>query len=126
MENPYASPNAGKEPAPVSGWVRAVRVVAILLVVQGVSECGASILLIYLWKKTLLSFSVSLLVFICGGVRIVAGVRNYQYRNRALGMVALCLAPVSLFTCLCLPSAILLMISGLFVYLNPDAELAFA
>ncbi len=42
-----------------------------------------------------------------------------------LGVVALAVAPLSVFAFLCLPSAILIMVYGLVVYLNGDAKRAF-
>ena len=126
MENPYASPTSDIEPARVSAWVRSVRVVATLLIIQGISECGIGFLLIYQWEKSVISVTIIILEFILGGIKIVAGVRNYQYRNRALGIVALAVAPLSIFTFFCLPSAMVILICGLVVYLNRDVKRVFA
>ncbi len=99
---------------------------AALLLIQGVFECGIGFLLIYQWKTSVLAVTIILLVFILGGLKIVAGARNYRYRNRALGIVSLAVAPLSIFTFFCLPSAMVIMVYGLVVYLNRDVKRVFA
>ncbi len=99
---------------------------AVLLLIQGVFECGIGLLLIYQWKTSVLAVTIILLVFILGSLKIVAGARNYRYRNRALGIVALAVAPLSIFTFFCLPSAMVIMVYGLVVYLNRDVKRVFA
>ncbi len=126
MENPYTPPTADIERTRVSTWVKGVRVVAALLVVQGVSECGIGLLLIFRWKTSALAFAIVLLVFLLGGLKVIAGVRNYRYRNRVLGILALAVAPLSVFTLFCLPSALALLVCGLVVYLNGDVRRVFA
>lgn len=99
---------------------------ATLLIIQGVSECGVGLLLLYQWKKSASTVAIVTLVFILGVLKIVAGARNYQYRSRALGVVALVMAPLSVFTIFCLPSAMVILIYGLVVYLNRDVKRVFA
>jgi hypothetical protein len=64
-------------------------------------------------------------VLIAGLLGIFAGIRNYSYRNRTLGIVALIGGMVSIMTCYCLPLSGGLLIYGLIIYLSRDAEVAF-
>ena len=98
---------------------------AVLLIIQGVLESGVALLLVYQWEKSLPSIVWILVVFILAALKIVAGVGNCRYRSRTLGIVALAVAPLSIFTILCLPSAMLIMVYGIVVYLNSDAKRAF-
>ncbi len=124
-ENPYASPTAESPPNRPSAWATRVRVVAMLLITQGVLESGIALLLVYQWEKSLLAVVWIAVVFILAVLKIVAGVSNYRYRNRTLGIVALAVAPLSTLTVFCLPTAILIMVYGLVVYLNADAKHVF-
>ena len=60
-----------------------------------------------------------------GGLKVYAGTRNYRYRGRLLGLVALASCVLSLANCLTAPLAVPLLIFGLVVYRHPDAERAF-
>jgi hypothetical protein len=61
-----------------------------------------------------------------GGVlRIWAGIRNYQFKSRTLGLVALILGVGSAATCYCAPTSIALTVYGLVVYLNREVMMAF-
>lgn len=62
---------------------------------------------------------------IIGTLNIFAGIRNYGYRNRTLGIVSLVLNVGSIFFCWCLPLSIGLLIYGLIIYLSPEADRAF-
>ena len=125
MENRYASPTTDKQPRRRSTWVRQVQVVAALLLIQGTLECGMGFILIYQWETSALAVTIILLVFILGGLKCVAGVNNSRYRHRTLGLVALASAPLSLFTIFCVPSAMVVLVYGLVVYLNRDVKHAF-
>jgi hypothetical protein len=61
----------------------------------------------------------------CGGLRIVAGLSNWSYRRRMLGITALGVGLVAMFTGYCAPTAIALAIYGLIVYVNESVALAF-
>jgi hypothetical protein len=106
--------------------VAQVRVVAVLLIIQGVFEGGFGLLLVYQWNKSLVAVVWMGLVFVLAALKIVAGARNFRYRNRTLGIVALAAAPLSLFAVICLPTAILMMVYGLVVYFKRDVEHAFS
>ena len=60
-----------------------------------------------------------------GGLNIAAGIKNLKYRSRTLGIAALCLGIVPVFTCYCAPTAIGILIYGLIIYLNRDVSRAF-
>jgi len=60
-----------------------------------------------------------------GGLNIVAGVKNLKYRSRTLGIAALAIGGLGMFTCYCAPTAIGLLIYGLIIYLNEDVRRAF-
>lgn len=60
-----------------------------------------------------------------GGLQIVAGYRNLQYRGRTMGIVALSVGLLPVFTCYCAPTAIGLAIYGLIIYLHNDSLRAF-
>jgi hypothetical protein len=87
MNNPYASPAV--QPDGPSAWVMHARFVAILLFIQGVCECAVGFLLIYQWVKSAVAIAIICLVFSLGVLKIVAGFRNYQRRNRGLGLIVL-------------------------------------
>lgn len=61
-----------------------------------------------------------------GVLKAFAGWRNYGFRGRVLGIAALVSGVLSLVTCYCFPTAILLMIYGLIVYLNAETAWAFS
>lgn len=62
---------------------------------------------------------------LCGGLSVFAGARNLGYRNRVLGIVALAIGFVPVFTCWCAPTAIGVGVYGLIVLLNSDVAIAF-
>ncbi len=132
-----------------------VRVVAILMIIQGVFELlmglgviGMAFLMPGLmraqmaqqetppggpspetmgWIVTGVYVGFGLLVFCTAVLHIFAGVRNYGFRNRVLGIVALITGMMTtLFTCYCAPTAVALGIYGLICYLNSDVNRAFA
>ncbi len=126
MDNPYASPPVAAQPEHASGWTTHARIVAMLLLVEGVGECAVGMLLIYQWTKSAPTIFIICLVFLLAILKIVAGIRNCQRRNRILGIVALGVAPLSLFTFFCVPSALAIMVYGLVVYCHRDVKRAFA
>lgn len=64
-------------------------------------------------------------LFLIAGLDLLAGVRNYGYRNRVLGVIALVLNMGSVSFCWCLPLSIGLMVFGMIIYLSPEADRAF-
>jgi len=64
-------------------------------------------------------------LLISGLVRIVAGIQNFRFRGRVLGIVSFCLGLVSMLGCYCAPTSIALLVYGLMVYLNPAVVAAF-
>ena len=154
MDNPYQSPReAPLEAAAVSrgGRAKQIPVVAILLIVQGALELlmGGFYLISGGIVATIMArqpppagnpnlpFSP---VWFMGGMyavmgfgalavaalKIFAGWRNYSFRGRTWGVAALVSGMASLVTCYCFPTALLLMIYGLIVYLSADAAWAFS
>lgn len=68
---------------------------------------------------------MSAFLFLIGVLNFVAGVRNYGYRNRVLGIISLVLNMGSILFCWCLPLSAGLLIFGMIVYLSPEADRAF-
>lgn len=152
-DNPYQTPNVGGDPnVPRRGMVNQVRVVAILGAVQGSLELVMSA--IYLFLGGMFTFMrpdmirqgnqqgdpgaevmanmMPIVFFVLGGgmillaiLRIIASVRNYFFRNRVLGIVAMCLGLVSSFTCYCAPTSIAIAVYGLIVMFNREVAEAF-
>jgi hypothetical protein len=161
MENPYQSPEEpcgpfaeavpeGSFPRP-GGLVRHVRVVAILMIVQGALELGMAILLGVLAvvvPQVAMQAAAShpqdslppetflqIMTFTYGGMaaatgvaallHIIAGVRNYRFRGKVFGIVAMACGVLSALSCYCLPTAVGLGVYGLIVYLNEGTAEAF-
>ena len=59
-------------------------------------------------------------------MHIVAGIRNYKFRGRVFGLVALGGGMITMITCYCAPTAIALGVYGLITFLNPEVNQAFA
>lgn len=65
-------------------------------------------------------------VLLIGAVlKLVGGFRNYRYRGRVLGIVALISGLASAFSCYCFPTAIALLTYGLIVYFDQQTVYAF-
>ncbi len=69
--------------------------------------------------------SVAAIVSVIGIIDIYAGIRNYGYHNRTLGIITLVLNMGSILTCWCAPLSIALMIFGMIIYLSPESDRAF-
>jgi len=66
------------------------------------------------------------LVTLVGAIlKIVAGARNVKYRSRTLGFIALGSALLSFASCYCMPTALALAIYGIIVYVNDRSARAF-
>ncbi len=164
MSNPYETPmdiepsqgkNAEIPPAQQPGMVGQIRIVSILMMVQGSLDLLAGFGLIamgvftgVLMKDTFAQnpqlqqgdgpspeVMANIMLFGYGGIGVVvliiallnlyAGYRNWQYKSRTLGIVALFTGLGTIFTCYCAPTSLALCIYGMIVYLNSSSTLAF-
>ena len=162
MDNPYQSPEESCTPgwgSPTDphrrprGLVGHVRVVAILMLVQGGLEAFTAVMLavmavaipsamlqqevrapqpnqppeeLIFWIMTVTYGVMATASLVVAILHITAGVRNCRFRGKVLGIVALAGgALASLLTCYCIPTAIALGIYGLIVYLNRSVSEAF-
>lgn len=144
MENPYQSPQSIGAEAVASaggGLARHVAVVAILLMVQGGLEILMGGFYVFLGVMTAVyaqqegvrpGLAIGGVYGVMGAASLgsgilhaVAGWRNYFFRTRWLGIVALVAGLGALFTCYCFPTSVALMIYGLIVYLNAQSARAF-
>lgn len=160
MENPYQSPQEPNTPFGPSaqtpfqpqprGLVNHVRVLAILLIVQGALDLGvASVLGVMAvaiprmmtaenfrqtdgpspeqmsWIMAGIYGGLAVTLLAVAVLHIVAGFRNWKFRGRVLGFIALASGLLTVFTCYCLPLAVGLGIYGLIVYLNGPVSEAF-
>jgi hypothetical protein len=64
-------------------------------------------------------------ILIAGVLKLTAGFRNYRYRGRTLGIVAMISGLLTLFGCYCFPTALALLIYGLIVYFDRQTVYAF-
>jgi hypothetical protein len=129
--------------------VRHVPIVAILMIIQGALEAlmGLGLVAMCAFVPMLIQMEAEqggppeapptwLLIGIYGGMGLVAlvaailhifaGIRNYKFRGRVFGLVALGGGMVTVITCYCAPTAIALGVYGLITYLNPEVNQAFA
>jgi hypothetical protein len=133
------------------GWVSQVRIVSVLNCVQGALELALGAMLVAMavfvpyamqmqkaggnggppppaGMETILTASyggIGAGLLISGLVRIVAGIQNFRFRGRVLGIVSFCLGLVSMLGCYCAPTSIAVLVYGLMVYLNPAVVAAF-
>ncbi len=145
---PFQSPVGAND----YGWVSQVRIVAVLNGVQGALEIPIGLLYVGMaffipalmeagnanrppgngpppefgMMMTVIYLAVGIPVLIAGVLRILAAVRNFQFRSRTLGIISMVLGLVSMFSCYCAPTGIALLVYGLLVYLNPAVRMAFA
>jgi hypothetical protein len=134
-----------RDPADASPWnkglVSHVPIVAALLIVQGTLEIALGLLsagfaafvflsphpqLAGLRGPGTLMVIISVPCLSIGTLRVIAGVFNWRYRRRRLGLIALAAGLAMLLTAYCAPTAIALAIYGLIVYLNEPVITAFA
>jgi hypothetical protein len=69
---------------------------------------------------------ISILLTIVGLLQLTAGIRNYYFRSKGLGLVALGAGLLSMFTFFCLPTSLALAIYGIIVYVDPESNVPFA
>lgn len=122
--------------------VRRVRKMAVLLILQGAFEATLG-LAFTVFAVFLLSGRAALTLegspaevmtalvlggpgmLGAGGLKIAGGIRNYSYRGKLLGILALASGGVSVLTCVCAPTAVALLVYGLKLYGQPQVERAF-
>lgn len=135
------------------GWVQQIRVVAILNCVQGgleglagagLSGLGVFVSIMIMTERNNPGFrngnappagmewlvggfyvAIGMPLLLVGILRIYAGLQNFRYRGRVLGIISFVCGAASVFTCYCAPTAIGMLIYGLIVYLNPAVQAAF-
>lgn len=157
MTNPYESPDDFSHTpfqlpsaASNSSTIGKVKVLAILMIVQGALEVLLSLLLagtgVFLYFTTyqimaaqqrasggppppawifLIQVPIGLLVLAAAAIRIYAGIRNLSFKGRTLGIIAISCGLVTSLTMYCAPTGIGLMIYGLIVYLDGNVAKAF-
>lgn len=164
MSNPYEAPTGdmpfemgGRSlpPPQEPGMVGQIRIVSILMMVQGALDLLAGLGLIgmgffmaFAMKEAMMEnpqmqqgngappeIMVNMVSWFYGGLGVVigligalcifAGYRNWQYKGRTLGIVALVAGLGTIFSCYCAPTSLALCIYGLIVYLNAPASSAF-
>ncbi|MCA9246870.1 MAG: hypothetical protein KDA42_07130 [Planctomycetales bacterium] len=162
MSNPYEPPEtdprdsmrfvASAEGIYQRGMIGHIRVVAILMMIQGVLELVMGVFLGVMaaimpsmmqnmqqmqnpnqgvpiaqvsTMVTVMYGVMALVLGAVGGLTAFAGFRNYQLRARVLGIVSMCLGLLTVFGCYCFPTALALMVYGLIVYLNQPVAMAF-
>ena len=147
QDQPYA-------PMPVVdsgyGYVSQVRVVAILNCVQGGLEIAIGLMLVAVaiiipvmmgmeeldpngqlppeemrWFVGGLYGVMGGVPLIAGLLRLYAGIQNFRFRGRTLGLVSFFVGLASMMACYCAPTSIGIMVYGLIVYLNPAVKQAF-
>lgn len=77
------------------------------------------------WIMLAVYGGLGLLTIAAAVLHFLAGLRNYRFRSRTLGVVALAAGLVTVFSCYCAPTSIALAVYGLIVYLNADVAQAF-
>jgi hypothetical protein len=69
--------------------------------------------------------AMAVVVGSCGVIRVAAGLTNLRFRNRRLGIAALGIGLIAVFTAFCAPTSIAMAVYGLIVYLNDSVIAAF-
>lgn len=151
-DNPYQTPGSDLN-QPRRGMVNQVRVVAILNAFQGLLELLMALLYggmgvmfgVFLREEMrqgpgpaggpdpemMANIFTGLFAFMAVGMvviailRIVAGVRNYFFQNRILGIVSVCLGLVTSMTVYCAPTSIAVAVYALVVLFNREVIEAF-
>ena len=136
-------------------WISQVRIVAILNAVQGGLEIAMGLFYAAMgfaipalmkfqqmnapnvrrnaemppeqmaWIMTAIYAGIGAVIVVCGALRIFAGIQNFRFRGRTLGLVSLVVGLASSIGCYCLPTGVAILVYGLIVYLNPAVASAF-
>ncbi len=163
MSNPYEAPTGGLPdsfggelpPPQEPGMVGQVRIVSILMMVQGTLDLlvglgliGMGFFMSFAMREALTQdpnfrpgngpspdFMVNMISWIYGGLGVVTaiigalniygGYLNWSFKGRTLGIVSLVAGLGTMFTCYCAPTSLALCIYGLIVYLNSSVGVAF-
>jgi len=156
QQNPYNAPGetpGAHRPSGVGALVPQVRIVAILMMVQGVFETLFGIYLVVMGfvMPSLMDaqmqaqqnqmpvdqqevfntfffgyfFAAGGACLLIGSLRLVGGIMGIQYRGRGLGLVSHFAGLLMLATCYCFPTALGLGVYGCIVYFNSDVVRAF-
>lgn len=122
------------------GLVGHVPIIAGLLVGLGVLEVAVAVVFVLFGliglalppesganPQMIFTIYVALAVMIggCGVIRIAAGLANFRFRNRRLGIAALGIGLIAVFSGFCAPTSIAMAVYGLIVYLNDSVIAAF-
>ena len=119
-----------------SGMVQQVKVVAILMIIQGslelvlglVGGIGGSVMVQVEPQgapPVAVFIVLGLVMSGIGASRLLAGIMNLKFRGRIFGIVTHCVGFLTACTGYCAPTAIGLAIYGMIVYLNHDVADAF-
>jgi hypothetical protein len=127
-----------------------VRVLAILMIVNGALECLWGLLLgamgpfmyvmmhqdqgmkedpqgkVFIGVMSGVYLALGLLCLTAGVLNIIAGIRARKFRGRIFALVALFFNVVPMFTVYCAPTSIGVLIYGLLVFFNAEVVRAFA
>ena len=164
MSNPYEAPSgdisttSGTGPLPPPhepGLVGQVRIVSILMMVQGSLDLlvglgliGMGVFMGIAMREAIMEnpqfqqgngpspdFMVNMMSGIYGGLGVVVGIigalnifagyRNWKFKGRTLGALSLVAGLGTVLTCYCAPTSLALCIYGLIVYLNAPVAAAF-
>jgi hypothetical protein len=145
---PQLPPGAQGDVTPLrrQGLIHHVRSVAVLMIVLGALELTISLLATIVaivtavattqmrpsdaadfpgWLMSVIYGGTAVVGMATGILHVTAGVKNYQFRGRTLGIAALALGVADLFACNCFPLGAALCVYGLIVYLNEEVAEAF-
>ncbi len=151
--NPYATSSAEHQShdsrGPTGTFVRQVRIVAILMIIQGILELLFSIYFLVMGfvlpqilaqqpnqmpvaqQEMMTTFFFG--YFVLGGatallvglLRIPAGIMGLMFRGRVFGIVSLLAGILVFVTVYCMPTSIAVCVYGCIVYFNRDVANAF-
>lgn len=155
-ENPYAAPSAATgggaaRQRPSGVWVRQVRIVAILMCVQGALEFLFGLYFVAMGflfpsmmamqqqpnqispQQAAFVTDIMFTFFVIGGgvvtllgvLRFTAGILGFNFRSRGLGVASHFLGLLSLFSFYCIITGLPLCIYGCLIYFNPEVKTAF-
>ena len=154
QQNPYnAHSERPQRPGATGTFVPQVRIVAILMMIQGAFETMFGIYLLVMGfvmpnvmdaqmqaqqnqmpadqQEVFNTFFVGYF-FVAGGaslligiLRLVGGIMGIQYRGRGLGLASHFAGLLMLVTCYCFPTSLALGVYGCIVYFNSDVVQAF-
>ncbi|MBC8350918.1 MAG: hypothetical protein H8E66_02965 [Planctomycetes bacterium] len=164
MSNPYEAPT-GRTPTPSGsgelpppqepGMVGQVRIVSILMMVQGALDLlaglgliGMGIFMAFAMRDGMMGnppmqqgngpspevmadviswvyAGLGVVIGIIGALNVYAGYRNWKFKGRTLGIISMIAGVGTIITCYCAPTSIALCIYGLIVYLNTPVGTAF-